>query len=124
QQEITPSLVAMVGFVGSRGVHMPFRVDSYNEVIPTLTSAGFLFPAPVGTGTKINTNFGRIDGLFYRADSYYDGLVGGITKRMSHGIQFQTSYTWGKSIDNNSAAIAGDQFSNGVSSLSWYDMRL
>jgi len=34
------------------------------------------------------------------------------------------SYTWGKSIDNNSGVIAGDTFGNGVGSLHWYDLSL
>jgi hypothetical protein len=43
---------------------------------------------------------------------------------MSHGVQIQGSYTWGKSIDNNSGVIAGDTFGNGIGSLSWFDLRL
>jgi len=38
---------------------------------------------------------------------------------MSHGLQVQTSYTWGKSIDNSSATVNGDQFSNSIASLFW-----
>jgi hypothetical protein len=41
---------------------------------------------------------------------------------MSHGIQFQGSFTWGKSIDTGSATVIGDQFSNSISSLPWYDL--
>jgi hypothetical protein len=43
---------------------------------------------------------------------------------MSHGIQFQGSYTWGKSIDTGSSVTAGDAFSNSISSLPWFDLRL
>jgi len=43
---------------------------------------------------------------------------------MSHGLQFQTSFTWGKSIDENSAGAGADSFQNSLSSLHWYDMRL
>src|SRR5712691_1952944 len=39
QQQLAPSLAAMVAYVGSRGVHQPFRVDDANLVIPTKTSA-------------------------------------------------------------------------------------
>jgi hypothetical protein len=42
QQELTPSLTAMVGYVGSRGVHMPYRTEDLDMVLPTLTSAGYL----------------------------------------------------------------------------------
>src|SRR6202140_3619061 len=41
---------------------------------------------------------------------------------MSHGVQFQTSFTWGKSMDTGSAAGHGDQFSNSISSLPSYDL--
>jgi hypothetical protein len=43
---------------------------------------------------------------------------------MSHGLQLQGSYTWGKSIDTNSGVVAGDTFSNAISSLDWFDLRL
>jgi hypothetical protein len=124
QREITPSLAALVGYVGSRGVHMPYEVDDLDMVIPTLTPAGYLFPNPVGNGNKINPNFGAINGVFYKGDSYYNALAIGLTKRMSHGLQFQASYTWSKSIDTSSATMQGDQFTNGITSLNWWDPRL
>ncbi len=124
QREIFPSLTALVGYVGSRGVHMPYEIDDLDMVIPTPTSAGYLFPNPVYSGNKINDNYGAINGMFYMGNSFYDALLIGITKRMSHGVQFQTSYTWSKSIDNNSATMQGDQFTNGITSLDWFDPRL
>jgi hypothetical protein len=122
QHEITPSLSAMVGYVGSRGVHLPVQVQDTNMVIPVLTPAGYLFPSPVGTGTKINPNFGPIAGTFYAAGSSYQALLVGVVKRMSHGFQLQTSFTWGKSIDDSSSAGVGDEFSNSMSSLPWYNL--
>ncbi len=37
------------------------------------------------------------------SNSIYNALQLNLTKRMSRGIQFNTSYTWSRSIDNNSA---------------------
>jgi outer membrane receptor protein involved in Fe transport len=132
QHQITPSLTALVGYVGSHGVHMPVRIDSINQVIPTKTSAGYLFPAPDCSlapdpsplCVTVNPNFGQIRSMFYSGDSHYNALQVGVTKTMSHGLQFQTSFTWGKTIDNNSASIAGDQFGNGISSLAFFDPSL
>src|SRR3984893_11012727 len=94
-------------------------------ILPTLTSAGYVYPAPsIGNGVKLNTNFGSINGIFYKGDSFYDALLLGVTKRLSHGVQFQTSFTWNKSIDTSSATMQGDQFNNGVTSLDWFDPRL
>jgi hypothetical protein len=124
QHELTPSLTAMVGYVGSRGRHLPFRVDDVDIVLPTLTSAGYLWPSPVGSGKTLNPNFGQICALYYKATSAYDALQLEIVKRMSHGLQLQTSYTWGKSIDTSSASVAGDTNSNGISSPYAFDARL
>src|SRR5205823_6829390 len=38
QYQLTPSLAAMVAYVGSRGLHQPFRVDDADMALPTVTS--------------------------------------------------------------------------------------
>jgi outer membrane receptor protein involved in Fe transport len=124
QHELFPNLVGMIGYVGSHGVHQPFRTDDANIVIPKLTSAGYLWPSPVGSGTLVNPNFGDIRGVFYTSGSLYDGLLLQLTKRMSHGLQVRGAYTWSKSIDSNSATVAGDAFANSISSLSWFNLKL
>jgi hypothetical protein len=139
QRQLAPSLTALVGYVGSRGVHQAFRADDGNFVMPTKSSAGYLwpvtvdtstvadtgFPAP-GVGTNINPNtdtVGAIRFLDWGGDSFYNALQVGIQKRMSHGLQLQGSYTWGKSIDEGSGVIAGDSLSNAIGSLLWYDLK-
>ena len=127
QQQLTPTLAAMVAYVGSRGVHQPFRVDDANLTIPTKTSAGYVWPFDPATGAAldpINPNFGSIRGMFYRGGSSYNALELQLAKRMSHGFQVQGTYTWSKSIDTSSASVAGDTFGNSISSLDWFDLRL
>jgi outer membrane receptor protein involved in Fe transport len=124
QQELAPNLTALIGYVGSRGVHQPFRADDVNIVIPTATSAGYLWPSPIGNGATINANNGDVRGVMWGGNSVYDALEVGIAKRMSHGFQVQGSYTWGKSIDTSSATLVGDAFGNSISSLQWFDLRL
>src|SRR5712671_7033064 len=124
QRQLAPSLTATVGFVGSRGVHMPFRTDDIDMVLPTLTAQGYLWPSPKGSGTKINPNFGSIRGMLYQGNSFYDALELQLSKTMSHGLQLQGVFTWAKSIDTDSATLAGDQFGNSIPSLDWFDQRL
>jgi Carboxypeptidase regulatory-like domain/TonB dependent receptor/TonB-dependent Receptor Plug Domain len=146
QRELIGNLTAMVGYVGSRGVHEPFRVDDADIVLPTPTPFGYLYPKvdvfgsawgpgcdvtdPNGTETgscnapsKVNDHYGQIHYLAYEGNSYYHALELAVQKTMSHGVQFQTSFTWGKSMDTGSAAGHGDQFSNSISSLPFYDLR-
>jgi hypothetical protein len=136
QQQITPTLAGMIAYVGSRGIHQPFKVDEADLVIPTKTQYGYLWPqvdiagnltSGPNTGNPpvtINPNFGSIRGLFYEGHSYYDALETQLSKRMSHGFQMQGVFTWAKSIDTSSASVAGDTFGNSISSLHWFDMRL
>jgi len=136
QHQLTPSLAGMVAYVGSRGVHQPFKVDEADLVIPPKTPQGYLWPqVDIGgnltTGPNagsppnpINPNFGSIRGIFYEGHSYYNALELQLAKRMSHGLQVQGTYTWGKSMDTSSASVAGDTFGNSISSLHWFDMRL
>jgi Carboxypeptidase regulatory-like domain/TonB dependent receptor/TonB-dependent Receptor Plug Domain len=148
QRELVSNLTVMVGYVGSRGVHEPFRVDDADIVLPTMSSAGWLFPKVDVLGnlydstnchetdpnadpnpvcnppSKINDGFGSIGRLHYEGNSYFHALEFAVQKTMSHGVQFQTAFTWGKSMDTGSAAGHGDQFSNSLSSLPYYDMKL
>jgi hypothetical protein len=128
QQQLTPTLAAMVAYVGSRGVHQPFRVDDANMIIPTkqkfsATSDRYVWPFDPSAAV-INPNFGSIRAMFYKGGSSYHALETQLAKRMSHGFQVQGTFTWSKSIDTSSASVAGDTFGNSISSLDWFDLRL
>ena len=136
QYQLTPSVAAMVAYVGSRGVHQPFRVDEADLVIPTKTSAGYLWPqVDIGGNlvngpnagnppNPINPAYSSVRGMFYQGRSYFNALELQVAKRMSHGLQLQATYTWGKSIDTSSATLAGDAFGNSISSLNYFDTKL
>jgi hypothetical protein len=125
QHQITDNVGFIIGYVGSRGVHQQFKVDDSDMTLPTLTSAGYVFPfSASGTLPTLNPNFGDIRSLWWNGSSSYNGLQLGVTKRMSKGIQFQGSYTWSKSIDNSSSGAGSDSYGNSLSSLHWYDQRL
>jgi Carboxypeptidase regulatory-like domain/TonB dependent receptor/TonB-dependent Receptor Plug Domain len=148
QQQITPTLAGMVAYVGSRGVHQPFKVDEADLVIPTKTPHGYLWPqvdvlgnlyvpgqcnqtdpngsdpTQCGGPSTINSKFGSVRGIFYEGHSYYNALEAQLAKRLSRGFQLQGTYTWAKSMDTSSASVAGDTFGNSISSLHWFDMRL
>jgi outer membrane receptor protein involved in Fe transport len=121
QRELTPSLSVMVGYVGSRGVHQLFKSDDVDAVLPQLTSAGYLYPAPIGSGAKINKAFGGIQAIYYNGNSSYHGLITEVRKRMSHGLQFDAMFTYQKSIDEGSMSGVGDTFVNALPAQPFYD---
>src|SRR5579864_8307233 len=121
QRQITPSLTATVGYVGSHGVHMMIRGDDGDFVLPTQTPEGFLWPFnPTGKDLRVNPNFGAIRFMSYGTDATYEALTVNVQKRMSHGFQFGVSYTYSRSEDSSSATIAGDAFSNTLTSWFWF----
>jgi outer membrane receptor protein involved in Fe transport len=134
QREIAPSLTAAVAYVGSRSIHSPFSTDDSNMVIPTLTSAGYLWPCDqtvagfptnpcTGVGKRINPspNVARIRATWWDNSSSYHGLQAGLAKTMSHGFQVQGSYSWSKCIDNGSGGMLGDPYANSLSSLMFFN---
>ena len=119
QRQLTRDLTATLGYVGSRGVHQPERVDDSNIVMPTSTPAGYLWPL---NGSLVNPNYGEIRSMQWEGNSFYDALQLNLTQRLAHGFQIRGSYTWGRSIDTNSSTIVGDEFLTSPSSLHVFDL--
>jgi hypothetical protein len=126
QQQLPYDLVLQVGYAGSRGTHLPYRVDDVNTVQPTVSNGSYLFFGPNGsaspsaaalTAAKLNPNIGQISAVFMTGYSHYNSLQTSLTKSFTHHTQFQISYTWSKSMDDGSSSTFGDTFANSVSSL-------
>jgi hypothetical protein len=132
QREIAPNTAAMIAYVGSRGVHNLLRTNDSSIVLPIeKTPLGYLWPIPntaPPTGadpwTVINPDFGQVSTALWISDSIFHAFELQVTKRMSHGLEAQASYTYGKSIDSSSGSTDGDQFQNGISSLFFFDSRI
>jgi outer membrane receptor protein involved in Fe transport len=116
QREFLKDWVLQVGYTGSHGVHLPFRTQDADTVLPTATPNGLFWQTPINSGTRINENFGQIGALVWQASSFYNALNARLTRRTQHG-QLGASYTWAKSIDTNSASGSGGQFDNSVGGL-------
>ncbi|MGB8535129.1 MAG: carboxypeptidase regulatory-like domain-containing protein [Acidobacteriaceae bacterium] len=129
QQELPGNAIFQVGYAASHGVHLPYREDDINTVLPLageLPGGVYEFPSlsnnisAATTNPRLNPNVGQISAFLPYGYSEYDALQTGITKRLTHRIQFQASYTWGKSIDDGSSSTFGDTFANSVSSLPYF----
>jgi Carboxypeptidase regulatory-like domain len=133
QRQITSNMTILVGYMGSRGLHNPFQVDSTNHILPTKAANGdYYWPIPY-TGNLsasaqqnllLNPSVAGIPSTMWQSSSWYNALTVKVDKRMSHGFQVQGSFTWSKSIDNSSGSAAGDTFAFDYTSLPWYDLSL
>src|SRR6266851_5302356 len=125
QREVAPSWTLLVGYVGSRSVHLSVAADDINLVPPVVTSAGILIPANT---YQLDPNWGGGNGgvtpggpggpgirpVIFDGESTYHGFQAQIKKAMTHGLQGQVSYTYGKCKDTSYAPVTGDTYVNSI----------
>jgi hypothetical protein len=123
QYEFLPKTVLEVGYVGTRGT----RLASSR----TTNTALLASPADPVNGITTNTNanaFLRVPILGFAPNgltsiesygfSMYNGLQVTVKRQLSHGVQFQGAYTWGKDLTDvegvgfNAVFLGGDGNSN------------
>ena len=108
QQEIAPSTAIMVGYVGSRGVHLIGGPD-INSPIPEMRDGQFFIPQG---SPRRNPNFATLGIWDTNSPSWYNSLQVNLQRRFSQGLQYQLAYTWSKSIDWNTTQYAGESGGN------------
>lgn len=113
QRQVTPTTMVSVGYVGSRGVHLPRAVEDADTVEPIgFINGHWTFPAPTVPATcqRINCNFSRVAADIWDGDSYYEGLQAVARKSLGHGLQGQVAFTWSKSMDDSSVTFSDNEF--------------
>lgn len=123
QREIARNLTAMVAYVASRGEHLWYQTDDANIVLPTLTSQGYTWPLPIGSGTRINPASGRTLMANWTSASFFNALEARVTKTIGSSFHIEGAYTWSKSIDTSSSAAESDEYKNSLAATFWPDPR-
>jgi hypothetical protein len=91
------------------------RTDQCPNVVP-IAANEYSIRTPRTNERRPNPLYGTNLLVKNQAWSYYHGLQIEFTKRLSHNLNFQTTYTWSKAIDTTSEATnfgAGDSNING-----------
>jgi hypothetical protein len=123
QRDMGHDVMIELAYAGAHGVHSPFNSSDINTVQPVHTAAGYLWPLPQGSGTKLLPTVGNATAVFWQVSSDYDALRLRIQKRLAHGLQLLGVYTRSKSLDTGSASIQ-TVYTNSVSSQPLFDPRL
>lgn len=109
QRQVTPGTVLTVAYVGSHGVNL-FGGGDINTAIPTIVNGQEFFP--VGSPRR-NPTFDTIRTQLQGFTSRYNALNVGVVRRFNRDLQFQASYTLGKSTDERSGTGGRQEFGNG-----------
>ncbi|HEY7351866.1 MAG TPA: TonB-dependent receptor [Terriglobales bacterium] len=91
QQELGSNLALELAYVGSVSHDLSYQVGNINR---TNYATGSPFVTP---------NLGQIIEINDGGNGNYNSLQAKLTKRVSHNLNFQASYTYGHSIDNGPA---------------------
>jgi len=100
QRQIGNDIGAEVGYVGSRGRHLPI----FMEVNPGVFVAG-----QTTRGARIFPAFALVRPTFSAARSQYDSLQSSVRMRPTHGINFLASYTYAHAKDHVSGLNIGGE---------------
>ncbi len=108
QEQISPSIGMMVGYFGSKGTHLRVPINLNQPLVPAGAIRPFQTVVSVaGSPTLNGKTLTTIADQTSTSNSSYNALWVTANKRFSHGIQFNASYTWSKSLDDNSLSSQG-----------------
>jgi hypothetical protein len=109
ERQVTRNTVVSASYLFSFGKYLPSFVDvnlgpptatrTVNIVDGPFAGQNWTFPYFLGN-TRPNTNFGFIDQISSNVSSKYHALVLQANRRLTDGLQFQTSYTLSRASDD------------------------
>jgi hypothetical protein len=99
QREVLPDTVVSASYVGSRGVYLVRKRDWNIRGPNQIIDGEKFFPAGL---PRRNPNFGSITRISTDGNSYYNGMLLGVVRRLRNGLQLQANYTFSRAIDTAS----------------------
>ena len=92
EQQIGRNMVFRLAYVGSEAYHAPIILDRNPGIYAT------------GGSRSSYTAFGEILDMFSLGTSNYNAMQVSLEQRLQHNLQFQTNFTWSRTIDTASSA--------------------
>ena len=102
ERQLPASMVVSIAYAGSRGINLYGTTDG-NPTYPSAKIGGRDFWT--GNESRINPAWADMEFITAGMDSWYNSMQLGFQKHLSRGLQFQTSYTWGKSLEIGRAHV-------------------
>jgi len=118
QRQLSRDLAATIGYSGSHGANLRISRNLNQPVAGVLPFPVVAASSPILPGTAL----GNITQVETSGFSNYYGVWAAVTKRLSRGLQVDTSYTWSKSLDTNSLNSSGFAVQDGYDIPSQYGL--
>jgi len=120
-------MVATAGYVGQHGTHLVVPMPYFQRILNGVSATGqpITSPSPYLSGNPALANIAQISGTATGANQQYHSLQATLRKRMSRGLEFQTSYTFSKGM-SDAIGYYGEGGQSASQSAYWqnlYDQR-
>src|SRR5262249_1987363 len=104
QRELKPGFLAEIGYVGSKGVHLPLTYDLNQVPVALLGPGTAQARRPYPTLGSISAATNPV------GNSHYHSLQARLERRLSNGLALTAVYTYSKSIDDSSGFASARTF--------------
>src|SRR3984893_1779706 len=122
EQQLSKTLSAMVGYIGSHTLHTPFQALDMNQVAPSNTQVidGRLV-LPASSANQQDANGFVLFGLLFDGAAHYNSLITQLKARDYHGLTAQGTYTWNQCTDLGSSTQSPATYQNSIENTLYYD---
>ena len=97
EQQLPATTVFSVGYVGQHGTHLVVPMPYFQR---RLLAPGRTEPSPYLSGNPQLARIAQISGTESNGNQRYDSLQIQVRKRLSHGLEYQLSYTYSKGMSD------------------------
>ncbi|MCW5978655.1 MAG: carboxypeptidase regulatory-like domain-containing protein [Bryobacteraceae bacterium] len=122
EQMLPSQTVFSAGYVGQKGTHLVVPMPYFQRI---LHPDGTTSPSPYLSGNPQLSRIAQISGTESNGNQRYDALQTQLRKRMTHGLEYQVSYTFSKGM-SDAIGYYGEGGQAGSQSAYWqnlYDRR-
>lgn len=101
QRQLPFDTVVTIGYAGSRGLHLLRNTDINTSAFQRQSDGTYFFP---NSTPRLNPRYSTIELKKSDGDSWYNAMIFEVRKRFTRGVDFQSSYTFSRTIDNTQAS--------------------
>ncbi len=105
ERQLPHGMAVTLAYAGSRGLNL-FKVTEGNPTIPRILPDNRQFWS--GTDPRTNPNWTSIELKTAGSSSWYNSMQLGAVKRLTKGLEFQSSYTWSKITDQTQGQLTNE----------------
>ena len=105
EKQLPGSMSLSTAYVGTRGINL-YQSKEGNPTVPQILADGTKFWT--GNDLRVNSNWEDAEFKTAGGDSFYNALQVSLQRRLTSGLQLQSSYTWSKAVDTTQGQKGGE----------------